>query len=143
MSQGSVGYLLSDVSRLVRKTFQNDPKIGNITLAQAKMLSTIARHEGIKQVELAELLEIKPMTVARLIDQLVAEGLVERCTSTTDRRAHLIYLLPAAQARLTTVDTVGNKVWEIGLRGLTKEQRELFIQTLEHIHGNFILGIKR
>ncbi|WP_086984525.1 MarR family winged helix-turn-helix transcriptional regulator [Vibrio aphrogenes] len=138
MSKSSVGYLLSDVSRLVRKTFQNDPKIGTITLAQAKMLSTIARHEGIKQVELAELLEIKAMTVARLIDQLVAEGLVERRASTADRRAYLIYLLPAAQTRLTTVKSVGNKVWQKGLSGLTEEQREQFIQTLEHIHRNFL-----
>ncbi|WP_105902784.1 MarR family winged helix-turn-helix transcriptional regulator [Vibrio gangliei] len=138
MGHTSVGYLLSDVSRLVRKTFQNDPEIGSITLAQAKTLKTIARHEGIKQVALAELLEVKPMTVARLIDQLVEEGLVERCASPSDRRAHLIYLLPAAKERLGIVQKVGEKVWETGLQGLSAEQKEQFIQTLEHIHRNLL-----
>ena len=138
MAKTPVGYLLSDVSRLVRKKFQNDPEIGCITLAQAKALSIIARNEGIKQVELAELLEIKPMTVARVIDQLVEEGLVKRCASPSDRRAHLIYLLPAAKARLNLVNKVGNKVWESGLEGLTEQQRAQFIETLEHIHRNLL-----
>ncbi|GLT15848.1 MarR family winged helix-turn-helix transcriptional regulator [Vibrio algivorus] len=136
MTKTPVGYLLSDVSRLVRKKFQNDPEIGCITLAQAKALNIIARNEGIKQVELAELLEIKPMTVARVIDQLVAEGLVKRCASPSDRRAHLIYLLPEAKSRLNIVSSVGNKVWESGLAGLTEQQRDQFIATLEHIHRN-------
>ncbi|MFV0575110.1 MAG: MarR family winged helix-turn-helix transcriptional regulator [Vibrio sp.] len=136
MAKPVIGYLLSDVLRLVRKQFQADPEIENITLAQAKALSLIARNEGMKQVELAELLEIKPMTVARVIDQLVAEGLVKRCPSPTDKRAHLLHLLPAAKPQLDVVDKVGHKVWDSGLKGLSQAERDQFIQTLEHIHRN-------
>lgn len=136
MAKTHVGYVLSDVLRLVRKKFQTDPEIGSLTLAQAKALSVIARNEGIKQVDLAELLEIKPMTVVRVIDQLVEGKLVKRCPSPSDRRAHLIYSLPFAKAQLEVVQGVSNRVWDIGLEGLSKEQKEQFISTLEHIHQN-------
>lgn len=136
MAIPNVGSLLADVLRLVRKKFKNDPEVENLTLAQAKALGVIARNEGIKQVDIAELLEIKPMTLVRVIDQLVEEGLVERRPSPSDRRAHLLYLLPAAKPQLEVVLKVSNRLWDVGFDGLTEEQKTQFLKTLEHIHRN-------
>ncbi|MBD1575419.1 MULTISPECIES: MarR family winged helix-turn-helix transcriptional regulator [Vibrio] len=136
MARAPIGYLLSDVSRLIRHEFQSDPAMGEMTLAQARALSLISRHEGIKQVELAELLEIKPMTLGRIIDQLVETGLIERRPNPSDRRAYLIYLLPAAQPELDHIQMAGSRVWANALEGLSETEIEAFVQTLERIHKN-------
>ncbi|GAA5647628.1 MULTISPECIES: MarR family winged helix-turn-helix transcriptional regulator [Vibrio] len=136
MGQIHVGYLLSDVWRLIRKRFHQDPNIQAMTLSQAKALNLISRHEGIKQVELADLLEIKPMSVVRVIDQLVSEGLVERRPNPNDRRAHLLYLKPAASEQLAIISSVGNTIWADALEGLSEEEKNQFIRTLNRIHHN-------
>ena len=69
--QTTLGFLLADVSRLMRKAFRQRLEDSALTLAQARTLVYISRHQGIRQVELAELLEIQPITLARLIDQLL------------------------------------------------------------------------
>ncbi|KQH84279.1 MarR family transcriptional regulator [Vibrio furnissii] len=136
MTAPSIGYLLWDVMRLVRKQYQEESGANCLTIAQAKALSQIARYQGIKQVELAELLEIKPMSLVRVIDSLVEEGLVERRPDPKDRRAHQIHLLPDAEAQLVKIKAVSNRIWDEALQGLTPEAREQFISTLEHIHSN-------
>lgn len=93
MTAPSIGYLLWDVMRLVRKQYQSEAGANCLTIAQAKALSHIARCQGVKQVELAELLEIKPMSLVRVIDSLVEEGLVER---RPDQRSPRSSNLPAA-----------------------------------------------
>ncbi|MBD1571692.1 MarR family transcriptional regulator [Vibrio sp. S17_S38] len=136
MTRAPIGYLLSDVSRLVRKEFQKDPSMGQMTLAKARALGLISRHEGIKQVELAELLEIKPMTLGRIIDQLVEDGLIERRANPCDRRAYLIYLLPAAQSELERIKSASFRVWGRALEGLSEQEIEAFNQSLERIRNN-------
>ncbi|MDW6003755.1 MarR family winged helix-turn-helix transcriptional regulator [Vibrio mangrovi] len=132
----SIGYLLWDVTRLMRQQFQNDPRLSCITLSQAKALTQIYYHEGIKQVELAEMLEIKPMTLVRVIDSLVEEELIERRPDPNDRRAHRIYLQPKAEEQLKLVRLISQDVWSSALAGLPDEDIEQFIRTLKHIHHN-------
>ena len=98
--QDSLGFLLADASRLYRRAFQRRLEGSSITLAQARALVHVARHEGVRQVDLADLLELQPMTLARLIDQLAAAGLVERRADPADRRAYRVFLRPAAAAQL-------------------------------------------
>lgn len=89
------GFLLSDVSRLMRRAFQSRLRDTDLTLAQARTLVHLSRREGLRQVELADLLEIQPINLARLIDQLTAKELVERRADPTDRRAYRLFLHPA------------------------------------------------
>jgi DNA-binding MarR family transcriptional regulator len=136
MSQQPIGYLLWDVSRLVRKRFQDDPRLSCITMCQAKALACIHRHQGIRQVELAELLEIKPMTLVKTIDSLVEEGLVERRPDPKDRRAHQIVLTPEAEPQLEQVKRVSDDIWGGALSGLSTEEIDQFMRTLNHVHKN-------
>jgi hypothetical protein len=76
--QDSLGFLLASVARQLRHAFQQRLTDPQLTLAQARALVYVARHEGVRQVELAALLEVQPITLARLIDQLARAGLVER-----------------------------------------------------------------
>lgn len=136
MTKPPIGYLLWDVTRIVRKRYESESSSTCLTLSQAKALSHIARREGIKQVELAEILDIKPMTLVRVIDSLVEDALVERRPDPNDRRAHLIYLLPAADAQLKKVRGVIDHVWGDALEGVSEQEMEQFLKVLEHIHSN-------
>ena len=136
MDQIRVGYLFADIWRLARKRFHDDPNIQAMTLSQARALTLISRNEGIKQVALAEMLEITPMSVVRLVDQLVGEGFVERRPNPADRRAYLLYLMPAANAQIAIIDEVGNQLWQQALHGLNEEEQNNFIRTLNLIHHN-------
>jgi len=136
MATPSIGYLLWDVTRLVRKRYEAESSCSCLTLAQAKALSLISRSEGIKQVELAELLEITPMTLVRIIDSLVEVGFVERRPDPKDRRAHLIYLLPAASDQLEKIKSASNRLWDEALEGISEQEKEQFIVMLERIHSN-------
>ena len=74
----SVGFLIADVLRLMRRRFAKHLKPSGLTLAQARALVYISRREGLRQVELAAVMEIQPITLARIVDQLAEAGLVER-----------------------------------------------------------------
>ena len=70
LRQDSLGFLLADVSRLMRRAFQQRLEGSSLTLAQARALVYVGRHEDVRQVDLADMLEVQPITLARLIDQL-------------------------------------------------------------------------
>ena len=71
IEQEQLGFLMSDIFRLMRHNFQEHVKgVSSLTFAQAKALRYISTSEGLRQVELAEKLDIKPITLARLIDLL-------------------------------------------------------------------------
>jgi DNA-binding MarR family transcriptional regulator len=102
----SLGFLMVDVTRLLRRAFKERLEGSDLTLAQARALVYISQQEGVRQVELADQLEVQPITLARLIDQLEEMKLVVRQPDPTDRRAHLIYLTDAAQPHLDAIEEV-------------------------------------
>ena len=67
----SLGFLLADVSRLIRRRFDQRARLIGATRAQWKTLIVVMRNEGINQGGLAELLEVEPITLCRMIDRLV------------------------------------------------------------------------
>lgn len=118
----SLGFLVSDVARLMRRAFRRSIEGSSLTLAQARALVHVSRNEGIRQVELADLLEVQPMTLARLIDQLADAGLVERRADPVDRRAYRIHLTPAAAPELAAIDQVVVAIRKEAARDLTKDE---------------------
>jgi DNA-binding MarR family transcriptional regulator len=118
-SRDSIGFLVADVARLMRRAFQARLEGGPITYAQARALVNIASREGMRQVDLADLLETQPITVARLVDQLGAAGLVERRADPADRRAYRLHLTPAARPRLAEIRAVSEAVQRQALADLS------------------------
>lgn len=132
----SLGFLLSDVSRLTRRAFARRMEGGALTFAQARALVHLARSEGLRQVELAHLLEVQPITLARMIDQLDARGLVERRVDPHDRRAHRLFLTPAAGQHLEGIRTVTEEVRSEALRGIGAAQAAALLATLALVREN-------
>lgn len=132
----SLGFLIADVSRLMRRAFAGRLQGSSLTLAQARALVYLSRHQGIRQVELAGLLELQPMTLARLIDQLERAGLVERRADPVDRRAYRLHLMPAAAPRLAAIRRVVRRIQAESLRNLGREQADAALRALRAMRDN-------
>jgi hypothetical protein len=74
----SIGFLISDVSRLMRRRFDERARTIGVTRPQWRALTALSRHEGINQGQLADLLEVEPITLCRMVDRLEDAGHVER-----------------------------------------------------------------
>ena len=134
--QDSLGFLVSDVSRLMRRAFEKQIEGSSLTLAQARALVYVSRNEGIRQVDLADLLEVQPMTLARLIDQLHAAGLVERRADPADRRAHRIHLTRAATPHLAAIEQAVVAVRKDAVRDVGRDDLATVLAALQTIRDN-------
>ena len=131
-----IGFLLADVTRLMRRAFASELEGSQLTLAQAKTLLRLRRCEGARQVELAEYLEIRPITLTRLVDQLQAEGLVERRADPQDRRAFQLYLTEAAQPVVEQIVAAVTRLQLRALEGVTPDAVAVFSAVLESMREN-------
>src|SRR5436190_20361761 len=95
-----LGFLLHDVARLLRTRFDQRARALGLTRAQWSVLAHLSRQEGLNQSALADVLEVEPITLARLLDRLEAARLVERRPDPADRRARLLYLTAPARPLL-------------------------------------------
>lgn len=129
-----IGFLINDVKRLMRREYLKRDL--PITPMQARALVYVSRFEGIRQVALAEILEIQPITTARLIDQLSEDGLVERRQDPTDRRAYCLYLAEGARQQLDEIGEIVEDVNHKAVMGLSQTEIEQFVNTLKVIHKN-------
>ena len=132
----SLGFLISDVSRLMRKRFDERARSVGATRAQWKTLVTLARNEGINQGGLADLLEVEPITLCRMIDRLEESGMVERRRDPGDRRAWQIFLTDAARPVIEQLRGFADDLFESALAGLDQPERRALTASLETIRGN-------
>ena len=103
MSDDNVGTLIGQVSRLMRRSFDERARGIGVTRPQWQVLTLLARHEGINQGGLAEILEVEPITLGRMIDRLQDADLVERRADPADRRAWRLHITPNGNALLTAL----------------------------------------
>src|SRR4030088_1648927 len=101
MPRGSVDmnflFTLGEWQRLVRAYADKQAARYGITRAQWAVLAKVERSEGLKQSELAELMEMQPITLTRLIDRRCGHGLIQRPGGDTGRRVNRLYLRKAAR----------------------------------------------
>ncbi|NWL76692.1 MarR family transcriptional regulator [Pseudomonas taiwanensis] len=132
----SIGFLLTDASRLMRRSFEQRITGSSLTLAQARALAHVARNEGCRQVELADQLEVKPITLARLLDQLEQAELVERRPDPDDRRAYRLYLRPQADQALDDIRTAGAAMLAVALQGFSEAEADALASALRKMRSN-------
>lgn len=138
----SLGFLLADVSRLMRKRFDRRARILGLTRAQWRVMALLRRREGINQTALAEILEIEPITLGRHIDRLQENGWVERRPDPDDRRVWRIFLTEKAQPVLEELEEIA--IWnrDGAMADFTEEERERFIDDLLRIKANQIEALR-
>jgi DNA-binding MarR family transcriptional regulator len=132
----TLGFLMSDVSRLMRRRFDERARSSGATGPQWRTLKILERHEGLNQGQIAELLEVEPITCCRMIDRLEEAGLVERRRDPADRRAWRIHLTDKARPVLAELHDIAHEMIEAALQGLSAAEREAFITSLQTIRSN-------
>src|ERR1700753_3393057 len=111
-------FMLNDVARLLRTYADHRAAHFGITRAQWAVMSRLHRSEGLKQTELAEMLDLQPITLTRLLDGLADNGLIERRPDPGDRRATRLFLTPAARPLLARLTDLGEDLMATALAGL-------------------------
>ena len=123
-------FLISDVGRLLRTYADQKARQFGMTRAQWAVLLKLERYEGLNQSDLAEYLDIQPITLTRLVDRLCDSGLIERRPDPSDRRAKLLYLTPTARPLLTRISEQVEVVAEEVLAGLDPEAIDAVLSQL-------------
>lgn len=134
----TIGFLLKDVTRLYTRRFEERAQGLSLTLAQCKALSYLESNEGISQKRLAELTELDPMSLVRILDRMEADGWVERRADPEDRRARSLCLTAKARPILEHIATLGKETRAEALQGLTEEERTQLMRLLTRVHENLI-----
>jgi len=131
-------FALHDVARLMRTKFDQRARGWGMTRAQCVILKHLNHQPGLCQTELASLLEVEPITVARLIDRLEANGLVERRPDPSDRRMHRLHLLPAADPILKEIERYRAESIAHFKAGIPESDWETALRVLLHIKDKLL-----
>jgi MarR family transcriptional regulator for hemolysin len=131
----SFGFLVTDVARLFGRRFSHHGKRLGLTRAQCRTLGYLARNEGINQAGLADVLEIRPMTLVRQIDRMEDAGWIERRADPADRRARRLYLTAKAWPILGRIWSVANEARDEALAGLSPAEGEQLLNVLCRVHA--------
>jgi DNA-binding MarR family transcriptional regulator len=134
--QRPLGFLLADVLRLLRADFAARSEKMPLTPALHRLLLYVHRKPGCRQVELAEWLDVTPVTVGRMIDRLEKQKLVRRESDPDDRRAACVVVDEGAQALLARLNAMAAQTRERAFRGLSELQREALLAALVRIRDN-------
>jgi MarR family transcriptional regulator, transcriptional regulator for hemolysin len=133
----SFGFLVHDVARLFGRRFNQRALLFlGLTRAQCKVLGYLGRNEGINQAGLADLLEIKPMTLVRQIDRMEEDGWIERRPQPGDRRARRLVLTDKARPILARILDLSNEVRTEAFAGLSRQEGQHLIELLRRVHAN-------
>jgi DNA-binding MarR family transcriptional regulator len=107
-----------------------------LNLAQAKALVRLEKNEGVSQARLAELAEVDPMTMVRILDRMEAEGLLERRPDPADRRARCLYLTAKAKPILGEIWRLSDEIRAEIFAGVSQAEREQFMTVLQRLYDN-------
>ena len=129
-------FTLGELARLVRAHADRQSARYGITRAQWAVLAKVERFEGMKQSELAEQMEMQPITLTRLVDRLCDNGWIERRGDETDRRVNRLYLRKAARPLLAKLSGLRSEITETALEGISPADANRLLAQLEAIKEN-------
>jgi len=135
-------FMLNDVARMLRTYADYKAAQFGITRAQWVVLARLDRSEGLKQSELAEILDLQPISLTRLLDKLCDSGLIERRADPIDRRAKRLFLTSAARPLLEKLGDLGEELMGTALSGVDRESVQQMIEKLGVVKENLRQAIQ-
>ena len=137
-SEAEVSFLVRDLARLLRRRFEQGAALEalGLTRNQGFVLVYIAQQQGLSQARLAELLQIEPIALVRLLDRLEEVGLVERRLDPRDRRVWRLYLTAGAGPMLERIRRINRAVGAEALVGLATAEQTALIEVLRRLKSN-------
>lgn len=132
----SLGFLVSDVSRLLRKEFDRRVRGYGLTRAQWLLLYYVARQPGASQSDLAEALQLEKITISRHAARLEKTGWLERHDHAQDGRAYRLRLTPRSTRLIVQLSSIVDDLFDVALAGLSEMRRSALIDDLLQVKAN-------
>ena len=138
-----IAFTIMEVARMLKTYADQRARCLGISRAQWVVLVRLDRTEGLKQSELAEMLELQPISLTRLLDRLAENGLIERRADPHDRRVNRLYLTPAAKPLIAKLSDLGSDMMDTVLDGLDEEDTSRLLHDLGVMKENVRAAISR
>ncbi|WP_378952804.1 MarR family winged helix-turn-helix transcriptional regulator [Mesorhizobium sp. ANAO-SY3R2] len=135
-----LGFLIHDAARLMRRSFEQRASDFGLSAAQWRLLVRLIKEEGMAQARLAELLEIEPISVSRLLDRMEEGHWVERRQAAHDRRVRMVFPTDKTRDVYAKIKAVAGEVYEHALSGLSPAERQAMIHGLRVMVENLSAG---
>jgi len=139
--QREYAFVINDVARMLRTYADHRARQLGMTLAQWAVLARLEFNEGLKQSELAEMLDLQPITLTRLVDRLCANGLIERRPDMGDRRVKRLHLTAQARPLMDRLADLGDDLMGTVLEGYDAKTIERMITELAGVKENLKTAI--
>src|SRR5215475_12894473 len=124
---------LVESSRLLRNYIDHRAKARGTTRAQWIVLFRLRQQEGLSQVDLADVLELQPISLVRLLDRLVEHGLLERRHDPKDRRANRLFLTASGRQLVDDLDSLRDAIATDVMRDLPEDSVKTTLRALREI----------
>jgi DNA-binding MarR family transcriptional regulator len=127
---------ISETAHSLRKAFDRRACGMGVTRAQWKVLFRLQRQPGLRQIELAEMLDIEAITLSRIVDRLEEGGLVERLADPADRRAWRLHVTAKAQPLVAKLQALADDLIVEAFEGIDPKHIEITRQVLARVREN-------
>lgn len=131
---------VSETAQALRRAFDRRAASLGVTRAQWRVLARLSRQDDMRQVELAEALDIEPITLCRMIDRLAEAGLVERRPDERDRRAWRLHLTQAAGPIVERLRALADEFLAEALAGVGEAEQAAVRNILARVRANVAPG---
>jgi len=132
----TIPFEIGETAHALRKAFDRLAVGLGVTRAQWKVLFRLTRKPGMRQVELADMLDLEPITLCRIVDRLEEGGLVERTRDPDDRRAWRLHVTAKAQPLVDKLQAVGADLVGHAFSGIDPEDIEITRRVLARVREN-------
>jgi len=129
---------IGETSHAMRRFYDRRAAELGVTRAQWRVIAILGRHPGMKQVELADRLDVEPISACRIIDRLEEAGLVERQRDPADRRAWRVSLTATAEPIRERLRLLAEEMSREAFAGLSEEQLTVMRAALARIRDNIV-----
>jgi MarR family transcriptional regulator for hemolysin len=127
---------IGETAHALRKAFDRMAVGLGVTRAQWKVLFRLERQPGLRQVELADMLDIEPITLCRIVDRLEESGVVERISDPSDRRAWRLHVTAQARPLIEKLKAVGADLVGEAFAGIDPKDIEIARRVLARVREN-------
>ena len=127
---------IGETAHALRRAFDRRAAALGVTRAQWKVLFRLTRMPGLRQVELADMLDVEPITLSRIVDRLEEAGHVERVADPADRRAWRLQVTEKAKPLVDKLRTLGSELVEDAFAGIDRQEIERVREVLAQVREN-------
>lgn len=136
MAMETVPFEIAETAHALRRSFDRRAATLGVTRAQWKVLFRLSRQPGLRQVELADKLDVEPITLSRIVDRLAEAGLVERTPDPADRRAWKLQVTETAQPLIAKLRILADGLIDDAFKGINEDDLARMRSNLARIREN-------